>query len=633
VIAHTFENPGVDYNGDIAPLDLYGTWRNFKDKRYHPESLFSFGWGDGGGGPSEKMLENYERLRDFPAMPRLRMARVDEFFASLPRDGLPRWVGELYLELHRGTLTTQAKVKKLNREAEHRLLEAEAFATLAALRGEEYPAEEIEGLWKHLALNQFHDILPGTSISEVYEDTHRQLEETISGAVKLRDRALRRPGERGGPTGTQKTVSVANVALHPRPLTVLLPAEPDLAFAEDRGVPVPTQRTPEGLLIHAPDREVPGLGWTSLALRRKTADAVSPGVSSGVETARAEGATIIENGLLRVEISDDGGLGRVYDKEVGREVLEGYGNHLRVYADKPPNWDAWDIDEDYEGEGGEVPGASGVEVVEAGPLRGAVRVERRFRGSRITQTYKLLAGSRRLDIETCVDWHERQVLLRALFPVNVRSHEATFETMFGACKRPTHRNTSWDEVRFEVSAHRFSELSEPGYGVALLNDGKYGHSAKGNELGISLLRGPLYPDPFADEGEHRFTYSLFPHPGDWTAAGVAREAFTLNAPLFAVEAQEEALPRAFSLLETEGLELALGSLKMAEDGDAVILRLYEPHGARGESTLRFARPVQKVERVNLLEEVEEPVEVYQDAVRLTVRPFEVVTLSMEWEKE
>jgi alpha-mannosidase len=205
--------------------------------------------------------------------------------------------------------------------------------------------------------------------------------------------------------------------------------------------------------------------------------------------------------------------------------------------------------------------------------------------------------------------------------------------MFGAVRRPTHHNTPWDATRFEVSAHRFCDLSEPGYGVALLNDGKYGHSAKGNVVGISLLRSPLYPDPFADEGEHRFTYSLFPHIGDWTAAGVAREAFALNAPLFPVRAQEDALPRGFSLVEAEGLELALGSLKLAEHGDSVILRLYEPHGARGECTLRFGRPVERVERVNLLEEGEGPVEVHQGAVRLKVRPFEVVTLNVEWENE
>src|SRR5215216_5998485 len=459
VVAHTFENPGVDYNGDIAPLDVHGTWRNFGGKRYHPESLLSFGWGDGGGGPSEKMLENYERLKDFPAMPRLRMARVDEFFASLPREDLPKWVGELYLELHRGTLTTQAKVKKLNREAEHRLLEAEAFA---ALGGASYPAEELELLWKSLLLNQFHDILPGTSISEVYEDAYRQLEAAVSGAERLRDAALHNLAQGTEPANAQRTVTVANAALHPRPLTVLLPVEPGTTLADASGIPLPAQRTPEGLLVHAPGRGVPGLGWVSLALRDETA---LPEAASGVDIGESGGGAFIENELLRVELSADGNLGRVYDKEVGREALDGGGNLLRVYADKPPNWDAWDIDEDYEMEGEEVPGASRVEVVETGPLRGAVRVERRFSGSRISQTYKLLSASRRLDVETHVDWHERQVLLRALFPLRVRSHEATFETMYGVAKRPTHRNTSWDEVRFEVCAHRFADLSEPGYGV------------------------------------------------------------------------------------------------------------------------------------------------------------------------
>jgi alpha-mannosidase len=624
VVAHTFENPGTDYNGDITPLDLYGTWRNFRGKRNYRESLFSFGWGDGGGGPSEKMLENYGRLKDVPAMPRLRMARVDEFFASLPEDGLPRWTGELYLELHRGTLTTQAKVKKLNREAEHRLLEAEAFAAVAALSGAPYPAEELERLWKVLLLNQFHDILPGTSISEVYQDAHRQLEETVSGAERLRDEALHDLAQGTEPADSERCVLVANAALHPRPLTVLLPAEPGATPADGKSRPVPSQETPDGLLIHAPDREVPGLGRVSLALRGETPDASSAGTASGVEVGKSGGGTFIENELLRVEISADGSLGRVYDKEAGREVLDGSGNQLWAYADKPANWDAWDVYEDYEMEGEEVPGAESVEVVEAGPLRGAVRVERRFRGSRISQTYRLLSASRRLDVETRVDWRERQVLLRALFPLNVRSHEATFETMYGAARRPTHRNTSWDEVRFEVSAHRFADLSEPGYGVALLNDGKYGHSARDNVLGISLLRSPLYPDPLADEGEHRFTYSLFPHPGDWTEAGVAREAFSLNSPLVVGGGGGEAAE--YGLVATEGVELALGSLKRAEDGRGVILRLYEPHGKRGPATLRFAFGPNSVERVNLLEEPEGTVETREGEVRLDVRPFEVLTL-------
>jgi alpha-mannosidase len=627
VVAHTFENPGTDYNGDIAPLDLHGTWSNFRGKRYHPESLFSFGWGDGGGGPSEKMLESYARLRDFPAMPRLRMARVDDFFASLPGDRLPRWVGELYLELHRGTFTTRGRVKKLNREAELRLLEVEAFATVAALDGAEYPAENLERLWKTLLLNQFHDILPGTSISEVYEDAHRHLEATVADAEGLRDEALRCLAGGAESAEAEKTIIVANAALHPRPLTVLLAADPEVAVVGAGEEGLATQRTQEGLLVHAPDREVPGLGWTSLALRRETPSATSPGgAPPGVEVEESGGGVYIENDILRVEIAAAGGLGRVYDKEAEREVLDGRGNQLWVYADKPPNWDAWDIHEDYEMEGEEVPGAERVEIVESGPLRGAARVERRFRGSRVTQIYKLLSGSRRLDIGTYVDWRERQILLRALFPLRVRSHEATFETMYGVVKRPTHRNTSWDEARFEVCAHRFADLSEPGYGVALLNDGKYGHSARDNVLGISLLKSPLYPDPLSDEGEHRFAYTLFPHTGDWTEAGVAREAFSLNSPLIAVAGGESS---EYGFVTAEGVELALGSLKRAADGCGVILRLYEPHGARGPATLRFASRVARTERVNLLEEPEGTVEARGDEVLLDVRPFEVLTLRVD----
>jgi alpha-mannosidase len=626
VVAHTFENPGTDYNGDVVPRDLYGTWRNFGGKRFHQESLFSFGWGDGGGGPSEQMLENYARLRDFPAMPRLRMAYVDAFFASLPEDKLPRWVGELYLELHRGTLTTQARVKKLNREAEHRLQEAEAFATLAARRGATYPGEELERLWKTVLLNQFHDILPGSSISEVYKDTHQELEEAVAEAEKLRDHALLGLTTGGG--GPSSGAIVANAALHPRPLTAVLQGTDSGTAVAPDGKPLPTQRVARGLLVHDPNRTVAGLGWFSVEVRDEPPAGAAE--TPGIRVEGRDDSTLIENELLRVEIGADGSLHGVYDKEAGREVLEGRGNRLCAYADKPANWDAWDVEAGYEAEGEEVPAAESVEVVENGPLRAAVRVVRRFRGSWISQTYVLLAGSRRLDVETQVRWHERQVLLRALFPLRVRSHEATFETMHGVVKRPTHRNTSWDEARFEVSAHRFADLSEPGYGVALLNDGKYGHSARDNVLGISLLRGPLYPDPLADEGEHRFTYSLFPHPGNWTEAGVTREAHALNSPLIVAGGRAE--PAAHGPLKTEGLELALGALKPAEDGRGEILRLYEPHGARGECTLRFDGNPVGVCRTNLLEEPEGTVEVRDGAVRLAVRPFEVVTLRIEREK-
>ena len=621
VLAHSFDNPGQDYNGNVRPLDLLGTWKNFEGKRRHPETLFSFGWGDGGGGPTEEMLENYSRLKGFPAMPRLRMAMVENFFERLPKTDLPRWTGELYLELHRGTLTTQAKVKKLNREAEHRLLEAEALLTLASLRGGAYPAEELENAWKALLLNQFHDILPGTSIREVYEVTHEELEGVVRTAEGLRDGALAGENRDGAPA-----LLAANASLHPRPLTIVLDGDDARSLADAAGGALPVQETENGaLLVHDPGRPVPGLGWT--VLRGTKEGPASPASAPGVRAEEVGGGVVIENGLLRVEVGADGALHRVLDLEAGREVLAGRANALWAYTDKPRNWEAWDIEEGYEGEGEEIP-ADGVEVVEEGPLRASVRVTRRWRDSSISQTYRLLSGSRRLDVETWVDWHERRVLLRALFPLNVRSHEATSETMFGAQRRPTHGNTGWDAARFEVSAHRFCDLSEPGYGVALMNDGKYGHSAKGNVLGISLLRGPLYPDPLADEGEHRFTYSLYPHPGDWTEAGVTREAFWLNSPLVPFrggETQEEA-----SFVQAEGVELALAGLKRSEDGEAVILRLYEPHGARGPARLRFPGGLKGAEKTNLLEDLGgTPIGVKDDAVDLEVRPFEVVTLRLE----
>ncbi len=634
VTAHMFRNvpPAHGYNANIAPLDVLGTWQWFDGKRYHPESLLAFGWGDGGGGPSVRMLENYARLKEFPALPRLRMTHVDEFFAALPEKGLPRWVGELYLELHRATLTTQAKVKALNRAAEHRLLEAEAFAARASLHGFAYPNDALEAAWKILLLNQFHDILPGSSIAEVYQDAHRQLGDVVETATAVRDASLAHLGGlTGGPTDTRRRL-VVNAGLGSRALTILLPGvDPGAVVSDAEGSPVPTQATAEGLLAHAPDRRVPGIGWTILSVG--TGDGAQE-VEPGVLAEAAGGGALIENDLLRVEIGDDGTLHRIVDKMAGREVLAGRGNQLWAYVDKPRNWDAWDIDEAHEQVGEEVGGVERVEVLEVGPLRAAVTVTRGWRGSRIEQTYRLLAGSKRLDIETFIDWHERQVLLKARFPLAVRTHEATYETMYGAVRRPTHRNTSWDAARFEVAAHRFADLSEPGYGVALLNDGKYGHGAHDNELTLSLVRGPLYPDPFADEGEHRFTYALLPHAGDWTEAGVVAEAFALNSPLIVAPATNDgATPGDVGLVANEGLPLALGALKRAEEGTGLILRLYEPHGARGTATLRFAREVRRVAAVDLLEAAAPgsvpALEHAGEVVRLGVRPFQVLTLRVE----
>ena len=599
---------------------------NYRAKTKHPESLLAFGWGDGAGGPTEKMIENYARLKDFPAMPRLRMGRVDEYYAAVDRKGLPTFVGELYFELHRGTLTTQARTKKLNREAEHRLVEAEAFGAIASLQGFKYPAAEIETAWKTTLLNQFHDVLPGSSIHEVYEDTHRMLDGVVDTATRIRDEALAGVSGVVGDDTRATHVMVANASLAGRFLRTLLPGRTESsASITASGVKLVTQPTPDGLLIYDADQKVPGLGWTVLTM----GSGKSPKAGKTAQAAKAGKGAVLENDLLRVEIGGDGAITRLFDKEAGREALADRANQLWVYVDKPRSWDAWDVDETYERDGEEIAAVDMISVTENGPVRASVRVERLWRGSRIVQTYRVWADSRRVDIETEIDWHERQVLLKARFPLAIHAHQATFETAYGVVRRPTHRNTAKDAAQFEGSGHRFADLSEAGYGVALLNDGKYGHGVHDNVLTLSLLRSPMYPDALADEGEHRFTYALYPHPGDWSEAGIAAEAFALNSPLVAVPAGPDTADGP-GFARVEGVELGMGALKLAEAGKGLVLRVYEPNGARGQVTLGFAGKVKAVERVNLLEEPVEgsAVELIDKgaAARFEVRPFEIVTL-------
>ena len=314
----------------------------------------------------------------------------------------------------------------------------------------------------------------------------------------------------------------------------------------------------------------------------------------------------LENAVLRVEIGEDGAIASLLHKPSGREALAGRGNQLWLYPqDKPRAWDAWDIEEDYAERGEEWRGLDTLAVVERSPDRVALRVERRWRASRIVQTYSLAANARRLDIETVIDWRDRRVLLRSLTPVAVRASHATFECAFGVVERPTHVNTSWEEAQFEVPGHRFADLSEPGFGLALLNDAKYGHSARDNVLGLSLVRSPVYPDPLADEGEQRFTYGLMPHAETWHEGGVREEAEDLNQPLL-VAAAPGLAPTTRSPLGCEGVAAGLGALKLAEDGDGLILRLYEPAGARGPIALSLPAGWREAGAVDLLERPSAP---------------------------
>jgi alpha-mannosidase len=306
-------------------------------------------------------------------------------------------------------------------------------------------------------------------------------------------------------------------------------------------------------------------------------------------------------------------------KATGREALAGKGNQLWVYpADKPRNWDAWDLEDDYARSGVELSQVSKIQVTDEGPHRGAITVIKRFRNSTVTQTYVLEANGTRLDIETEIDWHDRHCLLRTLTPVDVRTTHATFEHANGVVRRTTHDNTSWDEAQFEVPGHRFCDMSEPGFGVAILNDAKYGHSAKGNVLGLSLVRSPVYPDPLADEGGQRFTYSLYPHAGEWHEGRVREEAEDLNQPLCGATASG-VHHVSYNLLATHGIPAVLSAFKAAEDGDGLIVRVYEPAGRRGDFSLELPDGWMASSALSILEELmaREP--------GPDLRPFEVRT--------
>lgn len=588
VIAHTFDNPVNGYNGSTEPEAIIGTWRNFRGKTLHAESLLAVGHGDGGGGVTPEMLERQQQLADFPAVPAIAASRVEDYFARIHADvpaDLPTWVGEIYLELHRGTLTTQSGTKKKHREAERALITAETVSALAMLLGGAKPAS-LEPQWRSVLKNEFHDILPGSSIREVYVDAEHELAAARDAGKARQQEALATLVDLL-PKGEESDVTVVvNPTLAARPLRF-----------EGADGPIATAAI------------VPPLGIAVIG----KADHVA---AAGLEVAEDR----LENAYLRVEIGKDGTLSSLFDKARGREALAGRGNQLVAYPmDKPRNWDAWDVENDYSANGIELTEVVSRRIVETGPHRAAIEIVRRFRDSHLTQTYTLFANAPRIDIKTHLDWHDRRVFLRALTPVEVRSDFATFECAFGVVRRPTHNNTSWDEAKFEVPGHRFADLSEPGFGVALLNDGKYGHSVKGNVLGLSLLRAPIYPDPLADEGEQTFTYSLMPHGGNWVEAGVLREAEDLNQPLLAAAATG-LRSGGVTPLSVDGHGVALAGLKAAEDSADIVLRVYEPAGGRGALEVVPSGNWRLAGDVNLLEERVERMKSHG------INPFEVRNL-------
>ena len=623
VLAHSFTNPKNGYNADVTAFDVSETWRRFRAKKEHDCTLLAFGHGDGGGGPTREMLERFQRLRAFPGLPNLKMGRVAEFYEKIPTQSLPALVGEKYLEYHRATFTTQGRIKLLHRQLEHGLVEGETAATLAALgRQKPYPGEAFHRLWQILLLNEFHDILPGSSIHTVYETAQRQLAAALDECSDLRDAALNfGHGAREPNRSAVLEGLIWNLQLDDRPLVAEIAAEVDgasrvITVAEKE---VATQRLEDGrLLIWSDEVMVPGLG--ALPIRSV------PGEPGEMQSSLQARATELETEKLRLKVNADGTFASLFDKECGREILAGRGNQLWLFTDIPRQFDGWDIDASYSDEGIELCCDTPPQCVETGPLRVAIRVRRRHEQIEVIQEYRLTRGSKLVEIHTRIRWHGRRQFLRALFPLEIRTHETWAETAFGAVARPNHRNTPWDQARFEMPMHRWADVSEPNYGVSLINIGKYGYNVIGNVLGISLLRSPIYPDPYADEGDHEFVYAIYPHPGTWRH-GTVKTARRLHSPLRFAVARDPTVQS--SLLRIHGDPIELAALKKAEDSDNILLRLYEPHGNRANIVIEGAFSLRAAALVNILERNDEPLAVEEERrIKLSFRPFQMISLRL-----
>lgn len=626
VLAHVVNHLGA-YNNDLCPEHLAKGWEMYAQKAEYPEVIFPFGYGDGGGGVTEGQMENLRLANGhYPGLPAVRIGTAQQFFDDVVAadPALPVWDGELYVETHRGTYTTQSEMKRANRVSELLLREAEIWGALAQATGarDGFDAATLRPAWEKTLLYQFHDILPGSSIGMVYEDAlaeHARLQASVR-QVRGEQLAALAPAAQ-----TPDALCVFNALSWPRhdPIIIEVPdrAEPVSVVAAD-GHAYPAQvvarREGRATLVCQPG-EVPALGYAAFTLSSVPAIRTSELVVS---------ETALENRFFYIELNAEGGLTRIYDKRRQREVLAPgmVGNDLQLLQDGPEGEDAWNVHPTIDKRRYPFEGPTTVRVQETGPVRGSVRVTRAHRDSILEQDIVLYADSPRIDFVTRVDWQERQTMLKVAFPVEIRSTRATYEVQFGAYARSTTRNTSWETQQFEVPGQRWVDLSEAGYGVSLLNDARYGFDVKENVLRLTLLRSTIFPDPEADRGTHEFTYALLPHDGDWTTAETVRHAWELNVPAQAVIGCRAAEP-AHSFLTLDGPAI-LEALKPAENGHGLIVRLYEPHGSRGEVTLTPCFPVRQVTACNLVEEDGEHIPLRDGRFTFAMRPFQIRTFRL-----
>lgn len=587
------------YVGMVNPNMHLGTWRRYQQKEYSNEAIVTFGFGDGGGGPTEEMLETQRRLEyGLPGMPKSQMSFAGDFLNRVEKSfnenceitgRTPKWVGELYLEFHRGTYTSMAKNKKHNRECEFLCQETETISvTDMLLNGGIYPDSELYKSWKTILLNQFHDIIPGSSIKEVYDESDRQYAEIYKNIGGIKDSKLKGIAE----NVSQKGLFVYN------------PNSFEVSGYVENG----------DELVYA--QNIPAMGWKVVE-------------ETQLDNVKVEGKQI-ESSHYIINFDDFMNIVSIFDKDNGREVVEQgkTANQLCIYEDYPRQYDNWEITNYYKQKMWKVNDVRTVESF-SGNGYGGFKIVRDYMNSTITQTITVYTNSRRIDFKNVIDWHEKHVILKAVFPTTVHTNKANYEIQFGNVERPNHSNTSWDAAKFEVCAQKWGDLSEEGYGVSILNNCKYGYSSNGNEIALTLLKCGTYPNPEADNEVHEFTYSLYPHKDGFKQGGTINEAYLLNRPMEAISTNGGGdLPSSFSLVSCDCDNVIIETVKQAENGNGIIIRMYEAWNKKTDAVINLGFEANKISTCDM---TENPIEEIGkgNQVNVKLHNFEIVTLLVE----
>jgi len=618
-VGHSEDSRFSTYNGQISPRSVLGSWHKFKDKAISNETLISYGYGDGGGGPNRNMLKMRRAMDRLPGLPNVKTSSVKDFFNRIHNnvDNTDRyvhtWDGELYLEYHRGTYTSQANTKKMNRLLEFGIAKSEWVCSLNWLYGGEYPAARLHDAWETVLLHQFHDIIPGSSIREVYEDSDKSYAQSYAGVTDLTVNAMKTitlPDD--------MSFTLCHMGSFDRSDLVHLPVIEDGVFSDNDGNLLPAQKLDNGWLVNV---EIPAIAMKTITFKPGQIHAQDKTFTIDME------AGTLESPLYSIEWNKDGNLTKLYDKQCDREVLTAgsLGNVLEIYEDMPLAHNNWDIDIYYTQKREVVMPAGAAELVENGSERCVIRFTYAYNLSGFTQDMIVYKDNRRIDFITHVSWHEADRLLKVAFQTDIRATKATYDIQFGHVERPTHFNTSWDWARFEVVGHKWADISETDYGVALLNNCKYGYNIKDSNLRLTLLKSSKMPDTECDMGEHDFTYALMPHTGTVMQGGVLEESIKLNHPVdvYAGKLREDV----GRLVVIDSDSIHIDALKKAENEDCLVLRVHECRGTRQQIKITSDHDLKKFAPCNLLEEDLMPPTAGK-CIETVVKPFEIKTYKL-----